>query len=49
MTDELLSIILIMGILLAGYGIVCLLGLCIVKVWDRRKRKSKWYLVGSCL
>lgn len=49
MTDEPLSIILLMGIFLAGYGIVCLLGLMVVKVWDRKKRKFRWWVVGSCL
>jgi len=35
--------------LLALYGLCCLFGLGIVKVWDRKRRKHKWYLVGRCL
>ena len=35
--------------MLAGYGLVTIFGLMVVKVWDRRKRKHKWRVVGRCL
>ena len=39
----------IVCVLLAGYGIISLLGLMIVKVWDRARRKHRWYCVRRVL
>ena len=40
---------LIFGAFLLGYSIIQLLGLMVVKVWDRKKRKHRWTIVRRVL
>ena len=43
--ENLFILWLIFGAFLIGYAIIQILGLMIVKVWDRTKRKHRWSIV----
>ena len=44
-TDAFFVMLVIGGLFWAGYGLVMLLGLMVVKVWDRTKKKNRWHIV----
>jgi len=46
--DAFFIISIIGGIFAAGYGLVLLFGLGIMKGLDRRTGKKRWWIVGRC-
>ena len=45
MTEGLFTCIAVGTVLIAGFAVVNLLGLMIVKLWDRSRRRSRWFMV----
>ena len=45
MTEGIFTCIVVGTVLITGLAVVNLLGLMVVKLWDRSRRKHAWYMV----